>query len=238
METVFHSANSRGDVNHGWLHAKHSFSFGSWYNPERIHFGALRVLNDDIVAAGMGFGTHPHDNMEIITIPLSGAIAHKDSMGNASTIKTGEIQVMSAGTGIQHSEFNPINEELNLFQIWIFPNQKNVTPRYDQFEMDVAKMKNNFLQLVSPNQNDEGTWIHQNAWIHIAEIDENTSLNYALKDPSNGVYFMVVHGELKINDQQLNQKDALGVWNTTTISITTQTKSKIVAIEVPMQFDY
>jgi redox-sensitive bicupin YhaK (pirin superfamily) len=220
------------------LHAKHSFSFGSWYNPERVNFGALRVLNDDIVAAGMGFGTHPHDNMEIITIPLSGAIAHKDSMGNASTIKTGEIQVMSAGTGIKHSEFNPINEELNLFQIWIFPNQKNVTPRYDQFEMDIAKMKNNFLQLVSPNQNDEGTWIHQNAWIHITEMDENTQLNYTLKDPSNGVYFMLVKGEIKINDQQLNQRDALGVWNTTTVPITTKTKSKIIAIEVPMQFDY
>jgi redox-sensitive bicupin YhaK (pirin superfamily) len=238
MKSIFHPANSRGDVNHGWLNAKHSFSFGSWYNPERVHFGALRVLNDDIVAAGMGFGTHPHDNMEIITIPLSGAIAHKDSMGNASTIKTGEIQVMSAGTGIQHSEFNPINEELNLFQIWIFPNKKNVTPRYDQFEMDVAKMKNNFLQLISPYQDDEGTWIHQNAWIHMAEIDEKTSLNYTLKDPSNGVYFMLVHGEIEINNQQLNQKDALGVWNTTTVSITTKTNSKIVAIEVPMEFDY
>jgi hypothetical protein len=176
--------------------------------------------------------------MEIITIPLSGSIAHKDSMGNASTIKTGEIQVMSAGTGIKHSEFNPINEELNLFQIWIFPNQKNVTPRYDQFEMDVALMKNNFLQLVSPNQNDEGTWIHQNAWIHITEMDENTQLNYTLKDPSNGVYFMLVNGEIKINAQQLNQRDALGVWNTTTVPITTKTKSKIIAIEVPMQFDY
>lgn len=220
------------------MHAKHSFSFGSWYNPERVNFGALRVLNDDIVAAGMGFGTHPHDNMEIITIPLSGSIAHKDSMGNASTIKTGEIQVMSAGTGIKHSEFNPINEELNLFQIWIFPNQKNVTPRYDQFEMDIAKMKNNFLQLVSPNQNDQGTWIHQNAWIHITEMDENTQLNYTLKDPSNGVYFMLVNGEIKINDQELNQRDALGVWNTTTVPITTKTKSKIIAIEVPMQFDY
>lgn len=238
MKSIFHPANSRGDVNHGWLHVKHSFSFGSWYNPERVHFGALRVLNDDIVAAGMGFGTHPHDNMEIITIPLSGAIAHKDSMGNASTINAGEIQVMSAGTGIQHSEFNPINEELNLFQIWIFPNKKNVTPRYDQFEMNVAKMKNNFLQLISPNQNDEGTWIHQNAWIHMAEIDEKTSLNYTLKDPSNGVYFMVVDGEIEINNQQLNQRDALGVWNTTAVSITTKTKSKIVAIEVPMEFDY
>ena len=152
MKTIFHSENSRGHANHGWLNAKHSFSFASWYNPERVHFGTLRVLNDDTVSPGMGFGTHPHDNMEIITIPLEGAIAHKDSMGNSSTIQTGEIQVMSAGTGIQHSEFNPNDDkDLKLFQIWLFPNKRNVAPRYDQQKITVDEHPNEFVQILSPN---------------------------------------------------------------------------------------
>ena len=238
MKTIFHASNSRGAVNHGWLNAKHSFSFASWYNPERTNFGALRVLNDDIVSAGAGFGTHPHDNMEIITIPLAGSIAHKDSMGNSSIIKTGEIQVMSAGTGIQHSEFNPDeNEELRLFQIWIFPNKRNVVPRYDQFEMNVQAMKNNFLQLVSPNKEDEGTWIHQNAWIKIAEVDSNVEITYSFNSKENGVYFMLIDGEVTINNQQLKQKDAFGVWNTDTVVLKANCQSKILAIEIPMDFD-
>jgi redox-sensitive bicupin YhaK (pirin superfamily) len=238
MKTLFHSSDSRGAANHGWLNAKHSFSFASWYNPERTNFGALRVLNDDIVSPGAGFGTHPHDNMEIITIPLSGAIAHKDSMGNSSIIKTGEIQVMSAGKGIQHSEFNPNNDEsLNLFQIWIFPNKRNVEPRYDQFEMDVQAMKNNFLQLVSPNKEDAGTWIHQNAWIKIAEVDNNREIQYTLNSKENGVYFILIEGEISIHNQILKQKDALGVWDTDTIVLKTNSQSKILAIEVPMEFD-
>lgn len=238
MKTLFHSANSRGAANHGWLNAKHSFSFASWYNPDRIHFGALRVLNDDIVLGGGGFGTHPHDNMEIITIPLKGSLQHKDSMGNSSVIKAGEIQVMSAGTGIQHSEFNPSSsEELNLFQIWIFPNKRNVEPRYDQFQMDVSKMKNQFLQLVSPNKTDEGTWIYQDAWIHIAEMDANTTLKYTPKSNANGVYFMLIEGNVKIGDQLLEQRDAFGVWDSTSIAILASKDSKILAIEVPMEFE-
>lgn len=238
MKTIFHASNSRGAANHGWLNAKHSFSFASWYNPERTNFGALRVLNDDIVSPGAGFGTHPHDNMEIITIPLSGSIAHKDSMGNSSIIKTGEIQVMSAGTGIQHSEFNPDeNEELRLFQIWIFPNKRNVVPRYDQFEMNTQAMKNNFLQLVSPNKEDEGTWIHQNAWIKIAEVDSNVEIVYSFNSKENGVYFMLIDGDVTINNQQLKQKDAFGVWNTDTVVLKANCQSKILAIEIPMDFD-
>lgn len=238
MKTILHTAESRGAANHGWLNAKHSFSFASWYNPDRTNFGALRVLNDDIVSPGAGFGTHPHDNMEIITIPLSGAIAHKDSMGNSSIIKTGEIQVMSAGTGIQHSEFNPSKEEsLNLFQIWIFPNKRNVEPRYDQFEMDIQGMKNNFLQLVSPLKEDEGTWIHQNAWIKIAKVDENTEIHYVLNSKENGVYFIVIEGAISINNQILKQKDAIGVWDTDTIVLKSNSQSKILAIEIPMEFD-
>jgi redox-sensitive bicupin YhaK (pirin superfamily) len=168
METILYPEKERGHANHGWLNAKHSFSFANWYNPHKINFGALRVLNDDIVAPGMGFGTHPHDNMEIITIPLKGKLEHKDSMGHTSVITTGEIQVMSAGTGILHSEFNASQTEaINLFQIWIFPNKRNVTPRYDQINIEYAKAENNFLQLISPDSKDEGSWIHQDAWIFI-----------------------------------------------------------------------
>lgn len=238
MKTIYHSSASRGSANHGWLDAKHSFSFASWYNPDRIHFGALRVLNDDLVAPGGGFGTHPHDNMEIITIPLKGSIKHQDSMGNSSVVKAGEIQVMSAGTGVQHSEFNPSSTEaLNLFQIWIFPNKRNVEPRYDQFEMDVTKMKNNFLQLISPDKNDDGTWIHQQAWISMAELDEHTSLNYKLRSQQNGVYFMIIEGSSSIANHALEQRDALGVWDTDSVEIHAKTLSKVLAIEIPMEFD-
>ncbi len=238
MKTVYHSANSRGHANHGWLNAKHSFSFASWYDPERIHFGALRVLNDDIVAPGMGFGTHPHDNMEIITIPLSGSIRHQDSMGNSSIITTGEIQVMSAGTGVQHSEFNPDHKNLlNLFQIWIFPNKRSVEPRYDQFKIDEERMVNHFLQLVSPDPTDEGTWIHQNAWIHMGKPSTSTTLIYDLKDKMNGVYFMIAEGRVRIGERILEQKDALGVWDTNEVAIEALEDSKMLAIEVPMAFD-
>ena len=238
MKTIFHSAASRGSANHGWLNAKHSFSFASWYNPDRVNFGALRVLNDDIVAAGGGFGTHPHDNMEIITIPLSGSLKHQDSMGNSSIIHAGEIQVMSAGTGIQHSEFNPSNqEELKLFQIWIFPNLRNVTPRYDQFVINYELAKNNFLQLVSPNKSDEGTWIHQNAWIHLAQIEEGKKIKHKLNHPGNGIYFMVIDGTFQIGEHLVEQKDALGVWEIDSIDIISLNAGKILAIEIPMEFD-
>ena len=191
MKTVFHSEASRGHANHGWLNAKHSFSFASWQNPERVHFGALRVLNDDIVAPSMGFGKHPHDNMEIITIPLKGALKHQDSMGNSSVIEVGEVQVMSAGTGVQHSEVNAKHDEaINLFQIWIFPNKHNATPRYDQIRYDEESMRNNFLQVVSPYPDDAGTWIHQQAWIHLSQLEEGKSLNYELKQTGNGVYIL------------------------------------------------
>lgn len=238
MKTIFHSAASRGSANHGWLNAKHSFSFASWYNPDRVNFGALRVLNDDIVAAGGGFGTHPHDNMEIITIPLSGSLKHQDSMGNSSIIHAGEIQIMSAGTGIQHSEFNPSNqEELKLFQIWIFPNLRNVTPRYDQFVINYELAKNNFLQLVSPNKSDEGTWIHQNAWIHMAQIEEGKKIKHKLNHPGNGIYFMVIDGTFQIGEHLVEQKDALGVWEIDSIDIISVNAGKILAIEIPMEFD-
>jgi quercetin 2,3-dioxygenase len=237
MKYIHHPANERGHANHGWLNANHSFSFASWYNPDKVHFGALRVLNDDRVAPKMGFSTHPHDNMEIITIPLSGSLRHKDSMGNGSTIHAGEVQVMSAGTGIEHSEFNADpTEPLNLFQIWIFPNKRNVEPRYDQIRYDLSEVRNNFLQVVSPNANDEGTWIHQDAWIHLAEVDKNTALTYSMKQEGNGAYFMLIEGSAEIAGVQLNNKDAVGVWETNEVKINFSSSSKIMVIEVPMNF--
>lgn len=237
MKKLVHKANTRGSADHGWLQVNHSFSFASWYDPTKVHFGALRVLNDDTIAPGMGFGTHPHDNMEIITIPLSGELAHKDSMGNASTIKAGEIQVMSAGSGILHSEFNPNKEtHTNLFQIWIFSNKKDPEPRYDQFWMSEDKMKNNFLQLVSPDPNDEGSWIYQDAWIHIAEVDENKSLDYHIHKQNNGIYSMVIEGEMTIAGEDLNKRDAIGVWDEEKVNFLAKTPAKVLVIEIPMNF--
>ncbi len=236
MKKLIHKANTRGSADHGWLKVNHSFSFAQWYDPNKINFGALRVLNDDTVAGGGGFGMHPHDNMEIITIPLTGALAHKDSMGNEGTIEAGEIQVMSAGSGILHSEMNPTNEATNLFQIWIFPNKKDVEPRYDQFKINMEGMKNNFLQLVSPNQEDDGAWIHQNAYIHMAELDENKNLEYLLHDENNGIYAMVVEGEMEIANTLLAKRDAIGVWEEEIVRFTAKTKCKVMVLEVPMNF--
>jgi redox-sensitive bicupin YhaK (pirin superfamily) len=237
MKTIFHSEASRGHANHGWLNAKHSFSFASWQNPERVHFGALRVLNDDIVAPSMGFGKHPHDNMEIITIPLKGALKHQDSMGNSSVIESGEVQVMSAGTGVQHSEVNAKHDEaINLFQIWIFPNKQNVTPRYDQILYDEAALKNNFLQVVSPNSDDAGTWIHQDAWIHLSQMDAGTNLTYEMKKNGNGVYILNIDGTFEIAEQTLNNRDAIGIWETESVTIHANKSGRLLLIEVPMIF--
>lgn len=236
MKKIIHKANTRNSADFGWLKVNHSFSFANWYDPNKINFGALRVLNDDTVQGHKGFDTHPHDNMEIITIPLSGPLAHKDSMGNASTIQEGEIQVMSAGSGVRHSEHNPSEDFTNLFQIWIFPNQRNVAPRYDQFRMDVKKMENNFLQLVSPFQEDEGSWIYQNAWIHMAEMEADKELTYSLHSPDNGIYTMVVEGEIQIVDNIFQKRDAVGIWETKDVKFTAKTKSKVLVIEVPMEF--
>ncbi|MDP4596390.1 MAG: pirin family protein [Crocinitomicaceae bacterium] len=233
MKTVFHPEASRGHADHGWLNAKHSFSFASWYNPERIHFGMLRVLNDDIVAGGMGFGKHPHDNMEIITIPLSGAIQHQDSMGFSEIIEAGEVQVMSAGTGIYHSEFNPKPDQaLNLFQIWIFPNQKQVTPRYAQKKYNLTHGV--FTQLVGPQQSGLDTWIHQDAWISLGEFDAQTTVNYAINKQKNGIYLMVVEGAIQIGAQRLQSRDAIGISEIEQIDIQMEQNSKILVIEVPM----
>lgn len=236
MKTIFHSSDSRGHANHGWLNAKHSFSFASWYNPDRVHFGNLRVLNDDTVAPGMGFGTHPHDNMEIITIPLSGALTHQDSMGNKATIQAGEIQVMSAGTGIQHSEFNANeDQDLTLLQIWVFPNKRSVTPRYDQQVIDYAAANNQFKQILSPSSEDEGVWIHQNAWFNIGKFDNVTDLTIHLNDANNGVYAFVIEGGMTIEEQKAGKRDAIGLWETKQFDIQIEANSTILLMEIPMQ---
>lgn len=233
---ILHKASSRGHADHGWLNAYHSFSFASWYNPERIQFGMLRVLNDDTVAAGMGFGNHPHDNMEIITIPLEGDLAHKDSMGNSSTIKTGDVQVMSAGTGIQHSEFNP-NADLQtkLFQIWLFPKYRNVEPRYQQITLDIAKQKNNFAQILSPNEDDEGVWIHQDAWFYLSDFDKDFSKKLGLKKEDNGFYIMNIEGEIEVNGEKLEKRDAIGIWETNELEIKANSDSRFLIMEIPME---
>ncbi|WP_418264832.1 pirin family protein [Flavobacterium faecale] len=234
--TVLHTADTRGNANHGWLNAFHSFSFANWYNPDRIQFGTLRVLNDDTIAGGMGFGTHPHNNMEIITIPFEGDLAHKDSMGNSSIIKSGDIQVMSAGSGIQHSEFNPnADQQTKLFQIWLFPNKKDVTPRYQQITLDQAAQKNNFAQILSPNAEDEGVWIHQDAWFYLADFDADFSKTYAIKKPGNGVYIMVISGTIMVDGQLLNTRDAIGITDFETLEITAKTAAKFLIMDIPME---
>jgi len=237
MKKIVHKAASRGHANHGWLNANHSFSFGSWYDPKRINFGAIRVLNDDTIAAGAGFPTHPHDNMEIITIPLSGILEHKDSMGNVAQIKTGEVQVMSAGTGVTHSEYNGSQtEELKLFQIWLFPNKKDVTPRYDELKLNLEDRKNKFQQILSPSPEDEGVWIHQDAWMHMISMDKNTEQEYIMKSKDNGVYIIVVEGSIEVDHEVLTHRDAIGITETDLFTIKAIDKSEMLLIEVPMEF--
>ncbi|MFU2048361.1 pirin family protein [Avibacterium gallinarum] len=236
MNTVFHSADSRGNANHGWLKSRHTFSFANYYDPARIHFGALRVINDDYVEGGMGFGTHPHDNMEIISIPLSGDLAHKDSMGNGSVIRQGDIQVMSAGTGITHSEMNPnVDTPVQFLQIWVFPNQRNVTPRYQQISIAEGEKRNDFQQILSPNADDEGVWIHQDAWFSLAKFDQGTSKTYNLHKAGNGVYAFVLKGNATIAGKPLSTRDGLGIWDTESFDVVADSDTEILLMEVPME---
>ena len=237
MKKAFHAANTRGNANHGWLNANHSFSFANYHNPERMNFGALRVLNDDTIAPGMGFGTHPHENMEIITIPLEGDLEHKDSMGNIGVINEGEIQVMSAGTGVHHSEYNKnADQTVKVLQLWVFPKKQNVTPRYDQMSVRDLKKPNDFYQVLSPNSEDAGMWVHQDTWFHLGEFDVEKSLDYTLKKPGNGVYVFVIEGSFNVEGENLKKRDAIGIWDTETINFTAQSESKILLVEVPMRF--
>jgi len=235
MKSIFYPANERGTSDHGWLKANFSFSFASYYNPDKVQFGALRVLNDDIIAEGMGFGAHPHDNMEIITIPLSGALEHKDSMGNTGVIHAGEVQVMSAGTGVQHSEYNHSKTEAaNTLQIWLFPRERNVEPRYDQKSFTNAFKQNELTTLISPEKNGDALWINQDATFAMGAFDAAQTINYNISRPENGAYIFVLEGSVKINDQILNKKDALGVYDTSSIVIDTQESTRLLIIDVPM----
>jgi redox-sensitive bicupin YhaK (pirin superfamily) len=236
MQTILHTSDSRGDANHGWLHSKHSFSFANYYNPEKIHFGVLRVLNDDYVDAGMGFGLHPHDNMEIISIPLEGDLAHQDSMGNQTVIKHGDIQVMSAGTGVKHSEMNHNKDKpVKFLQIWVIPNKKNVTPRYDQITLDPKDRINTLQQVLSPNADDAGVWIHQDAWFHIGKFDLDFKTNYNVKKAGNGMYAFVLYGSFELAGQTLNERDALGITDFDQFELKALTKdAEILLMEIPL----
>ena len=235
MKTILHKAETRGDANHGWLHSKHTFSFANYFDPDRMNFGTLRVLNDDTVDAGMGFGTHHHDNMEIISIPLEGDLEHKDSMGNKTVIKHGDVQVMSAGTGISHSEYNKNSDKkVKFLQIWLVPNKRNVTPRYDQITLKTEERHNKLQQILSPDPEDAGVWAHQNAWFHLGKFDKDHSTEYELKDKGNGVYAFILSGDVTINDQKLNSRDGFGIWDIDRLKITADSDAEILLMEVPM----
>jgi redox-sensitive bicupin YhaK (pirin superfamily) len=234
--SVLHKAETRGDANHGWLHSRHTFSFADYFDPERMNFGMLRVLNDDTVEAGMGFGTHPHDNMEIISIPLEGDLEHKDNMRNVTVIKKGDVQVMSAGTGITHSEYNKNKDKpVKFLQIWVIPNVRNVKPRYDQITLDVADRHNKLQQILSPNPDDAGVWIYQKAWFHLGHFDKGFKTDYSIKLKGNGVYAFILSGEVTINGHVLKTRDGYGIWDTDKISLESNAETELLLIEVPMK---
>ncbi len=234
MKTVLHRAETRGSANFGWLDSKHTFSFGRYYNPERLNFGALRVLNDDIVTGGAGFGTHPHDNMEIVSIPLRGDLKHEDSTGRGEIIKTGDVQIMSAGSGLQHSEFNPNKDkEVNFLQIWVLPKEHNITPRYDQKSFDVTERKNSIQTVVSPTD-DKAVWINQDAYFSLSDLSQGTSIEYKMNLSGNGVYVFVLEGEATVGESSLNRRDGLGVWDTEQVNITASADAQLLFVEVPM----
>lgn len=236
MNTVFHPAKDRGHVNFGWLDSHHSFSFGHWYDPEKVNFGALRVLNDDIVSGGGGFGTHPHDNMEIVSIPLQGALAHKDSTGTDGIIKTGDVQIMSAGSGIRHSEYNQsATDSVNFLQIWVFPKLQNIKPRYEQKTYDLNDRQNKWQVVVSPLEEEGGVWINQDARFSLADLSAGTSLDYVNRFAENGAYVFVLDGALEIGNTALGKKDALGISATDRFTIKATSDSKVLVIEVPVK---
>lgn len=235
MNTIIHKAETRGHANHGWLDSHHTFSFANYHNPERMHFGVLRVLNDDIVQAGMGFGTHPHDNMEIVSIPLEGDLEHKDSMGNTTVIKEGDVQIMSAGTGVTHSEYNKNKDrQVKFLQIWVFPKKRNITPEYDQISLRDIEKKNEFYQIVSPNDGEQGVRINQDAWFHLGKFTKGAVDEYKIKKEGNGVYAFILDGEVEINNEKLSKRDGIGIWDTDSISVKATEDARVLLMEVPM----
>jgi len=236
MKTTYHKADTRGQADHGWLQSHHSFSFANYQNPERMHFGALRVLNDDTVSGGKGFGTHPHQNMEIISIPLEGDLQHMDDLGNSTVIKEGDVQIMSAGTGVSHSEYNKNPDQpVKFLQIWMFPNRENVPPRYDQIATGTLKKENEFYQILSPNTDDAGVWAHQDAWFSLGDF-KNTSASYSIHKEGNGVYLFILSGTVEIAGKILRPRDGFGIWETDTIELKIDTHANVLLMEIPMNF--
>lgn len=234
MKTIHHPSRNRGAADHGWLKARHSFSFANFYNPNLMGFGTLRVLNDDHVEGGQGFGTHPHNDMEIITIPLEGDLEHRDSMGEHAVIRSGDVQVMSAGTGITHSEFNANSDRpVKLLQIWVFPHTRSVEPRYQQITLD--RSQPGFQQILSPNPEDEGVWIHQDSWFHLGDFPQATTTRVTRKGQNTGLYVFVIEGEAQVGGHKLEKRDALGVTETDAIDLDISENSRVLVMEVPME---
>ena len=236
MNVTIHKANTRGYADHGWLKTNHTFSFASYYDENRMNFGMLRVLNDDIVEGGMGFGKHPHNNMEIVSIPLSGALEHKDSMGHIEVIKEGEVQIMSAGTGVLHSEYNHSKtDDVNFLQIWVLPKERNIKPRYEQKNINNADAKNKFLTIVSPDEKDDNAvWINQDAYFSITRSDAGTEISYDIKQKGNGVYIFVIEGDVTIDGNNLGRRDGIGIEGAEKVRIKSNSDSRLLAIEIPM----
>ena len=235
MKKIIHTADSRGYFDYGWLKTNHTFSFSNYYDSDRLNFGMLRVLNDDIVAPGQGFGTHPHNNMEIVSIPLKGALAHKDSAGNEEVIVTNDVQVMSAGDGIQHSEYNHSSEEeTNFLQLWIFPDKKGHQPRYDQKTFNAAERKNKLLNIVSPDKRNGNLWLNQDAYLSISDIDKSKTINYKLNTQGNGIYIFLIDGEISVGGETISKRDGIGIWEVEEISIKAIKDSHVLLIEIPM----
>lgn len=235
MKTILHKAATRGHANHGWLDSHHTFSFAGYYDENRVHFGLLRVLNDDIVAGGMGFGLHPHDNMEIVSIPLRGALEHRDNTGGHGIIRAGEVQIMSAGSGIAHSEKNAsATDDVNFLQIWIFPKERNIKPRYDQRMFEISDRQNKWQTVVSPGKENGALWINQDAWFNLTHLKHGASLEYVLNKAASGVYVFVIEGGVSIGDQELSRRDGLGVYETDKFTIRANSDAEVLLMEVPM----
>ncbi len=231
MKTTLHKSGSRGHANHGWLDTYHTFSFADYHNPDRVHFGAIRVLNDDTVAGGRGFGAHPHSNMEIISIPLKGALEHQDSTGHQQVIKEGEVQIMSAGSGIQHSEHNHDPAlPVNFLQIWILPEKQNIEPRYEQKRFDLKEVKNEFVNVLAPD-NPNALWINQQAWLYLGEFEKDKQQQYTLRSAENGIYVFMIEGEMEVGDTYLQRRDGLEISGTTEVNLKITEDAKILFVE-------
>jgi redox-sensitive bicupin YhaK (pirin superfamily) len=235
MKTILFKAKDRGSADYGWLKPNYYFSFSQYHNPEKVHFGLLRVLNDDFIAGGGSFPTHPHDNMEIVTIPFTGALKHKDSSGGEGVINAGDVQIMSAGSGIQHSESNAsATESVTLFQVWVFPKERNITPRYDQRTFDITDRNNQWQIVISPNKEDNGLWINQDARFALTNLEAGKSITYTNAFKGNGVFLVAINGSVKVGDVELNKRDAVGISDTDSFTVTASENAELLAIEIPM----